>query len=69
MVNQLRNPVKGEMTNYGENVKRILIQIYNYTYGKEVTRNPLKNNFTGIWLDLKICPQHKYTKHRPFIQI
>ena len=51
MVNQLRNPEKGEMTNYGENVKRMLIQIYNYTYGKEVTRNPLKNNFTGIWLD------------------
>ena len=28
--------------------------LYNYTCGKEVTRNPLKTNFTGIWLDLKI---------------
>lgn len=28
MVNQMRSPVKGEMTNYGEDVKRMLIQLY-----------------------------------------
>ena len=30
MVNQLRNLVKGQMTNYGENVERMLIQLYTW---------------------------------------